>query len=74
VQLGASPRGSLALMKMAQASALYDGTDFVTPELVREMAGPVLAHRLVMDPQARFSGLTAGRVIEDILKKIPAPA
>lgn len=74
VQLGASPRGSLALMKMAQASALYDGTDFVTPELVREMAGPVLAHRLVMDPQARFSGLTAGRVIEDILKKIPPPA
>ena len=74
VQLGASPRGSLALMKMAQASSLYDGRDFVTPEVVQEMAAPVLAHRLVMDPQARFSGLTAVRVIEDVLKKIPAPA
>jgi MoxR-like ATPase len=74
VQLGASPRGSLALMKMAQASSLYDGRDFVTPEVVQEMSAPVLAHRLVMDPQARFSGLTAVRVIEDVLKKIPAPA
>lgn len=74
VQLGASPRSSLALMKAAQAVALFDGLDFVTPEQVQELAVPVIAHRLVMEPQARFSGLTAMNVVEEIVKKIPVPA
>jgi MoxR-like ATPase len=74
VQLGASPRGSLALMKIAQALALMDGLDFVAPEQVREVAVAVLAHRLVMDPQARFAGQTATGVIEEVLKKVPVPA
>jgi MoxR-like ATPase len=74
VQLGASPRGSLALMKIAQALALFDGQEFVTPEQVQEIAVPVLAHRLVMDPQARFAGQTARGVIEEVLKKIKVPA
>ena len=72
IQLGASPRGSLALMKMSQALALFDGYDFVTPEQIREIAIPVLAHRLVLDPQARFSGTTTARsVVADILKTLP---
>jgi MoxR-like ATPase len=74
VQLGASPRASLALMKAAQALALFDGLDFVTPEQIQELAASVIAHRLVMEPQARFSGLTARGVVEDVLKKIKVPA
>ena len=74
VQLGASPRASLALMKSAQALALLDGGDFVLPEHVQEIAVPVIAHRLVVDPQARFSGVTAPSVVEEIVKKVPVPA
>src|SRR5581483_174584 len=73
VQLGASPRASLSLMKGAQALALFDGLDFVTPEQVQELAVPVLAHRLVMEPQARFSGLTSRGVVEEVLKKLKVP-
>jgi MoxR-like ATPase len=74
VQLGASPRASIALMKAAQALALFDGLDFVTPEQIQELAVPVIAHRLVMEPQARFSGVTAGGVVEEIVRKTPVPA
>jgi len=74
VQLGASPRASIALMKAAQALALFDGLDFVTPEQIQELASPVIAHRLVMEPQARFSGVTARGVVEEILKKTKVPA
>ena len=74
VQLGGSPRASLALMKVAQALALFDGSEFVTPEHIQELAVSVIAHRLVMQPQARFSGQTAVGVVEDILKTIPVPS
>jgi MoxR-like ATPase len=74
VQLGASPRASIALMKAAQALALFDGLDFVTPEQIRELAVPVIAHRLVMEPQARFSGLTPRSVVEEVIKILPVPA
>ncbi len=74
VQLGASPRASLALMKVGQALALFDGLAFVTPDQVQEIALPVIAHRLVMDPQARFSGATPQGVVEEILKELPVPA
>ncbi len=74
VQLGASPRASISLMKAAQALALFDGLDFVAPEQIQELAVPAIAHRLVMEPQARFSGQTAQRVVEDVLKKIKVPA
>ena len=74
VQLGASPRASLTLMKAAQALALFDGLDFVTPEQIQELAVPVIAHRLVMEPQARFSGQTARSVVDEVVKKISVPA
>ena len=74
VQLGASPRASIALMKAAQALALFDGLEFVTPEQIQELAVSVIAHRLVMEPQARFSGQTARAVVEEILKRIKVPA
>ena len=74
VQLGASPRASIALMKAAQALALFDGLDFVTPEQIQELAVSVFAHRLVMEPQARFSGLTTRSVVEDVIRKTKVPA
>ena len=74
VQLGASPRASIALMKTAQALALFDGADFVTPEQIQTLAVPVIAHRLVLEPQARFSGLTARGVVEDVIRKLRVPA
>jgi MoxR-like ATPase len=74
VQLGASPRASISLMKGAQALALFDGLDFVSPEQIQELVVPVIAHRLVMEPQARFSGLTARGVVEEAAKKIRVPA
>ena len=74
VQLGASPRASIALMKMAQAEALIDGVDFVAPEQIQKLAVAVIAHRLVLEPQARFTGVTARGVVENVLKKIKVPA
>jgi MoxR-like ATPase len=74
VQLGAGPRAALALARLAQALALIDSADFVTPDHIREMAVPVLAHRLVLDPQAKFSGTTARQVVEDVLAAVRAPA
>ncbi|MBI2960185.1 MAG: MoxR family ATPase [Betaproteobacteria bacterium] len=74
VQLGAGPRASLALTRMAQGLALVEEMDFVIPDHVRALAGPVLAHRLALDPQAKFSGATAAGVVADVLRSAPAPA
>ena len=74
IQLGASPRASLALMKGAQALALSEGREFVIPDDVREMAVPVIAHRVVIEPQARFAGVTTAGLVEEILAKVPMPA
>jgi len=73
VELGGSPRASLALMKTAQALALFDDSPFVTPEHIQEIAVPVIAHRLMMNSQARFSGKTAQNVVEEILQTLPVP-
>jgi len=73
VQLGAGPRASLALARMAQALALVRGETFVTPDHIRDMAQPVLAHRLSLDPQAKFSGTTAEQVVADVLRAVPVP-
>jgi MoxR-like ATPase len=74
VQLGASPRASLSLMKGAQALALFDGAEFVSPDHIQELALPVIAHRLALDPQARFSGTTSPGIVTEILKKVPVPS
>ncbi len=74
VQLGASPRASISLMKTAQAEALFDGNDFVAPEQIQKLAVAVIAHRIVLEPQARFSGVTQRGVVEEILKKLKVPA
>jgi len=74
VRIGASPRASLALMKCAQALALIDGLDFVLPDHIHELAVPVLAHRLMLDREARFSGLTAEHIITGVLEQVRSPA
>ena len=74
VQLGASPRASLSLIAAAQAVALYDDESYVSPEHVQELAVPVIAHRLALDPQARFSGATATSIVEEIVKTVAVPA
>jgi MoxR-like ATPase len=73
VQLGASPRASITLMKTAQALALFDGREFVTPDDIQEIAVEVIAHRLSMESQAKFGGTTAESIVREIVKKILAP-
>ncbi len=73
VQLAASPRASLALMKVSQAIAVFEGMDFVTPELVQSVAVDVIAHRLVLAPEARYSGLDARTLVEGIISETPVP-
>ena len=73
VVLGAGPRASLALGAAAQALAHMDGEAFVTPDHVREIAVAVIAHRLVLDPQARYSGLTRQAIVAEVLKSVPVP-
>lgn len=74
VMLGAGPRASISLMKIAKAFALFENSEYVTPEHIQIPAISVIAHRLVIDPQATFSGTTAQQVVEDIIRKIPVPA
>jgi MoxR-like ATPase len=73
IQMGASPRASLALMKVAQALALFDGMEFVTPDHIQEIAVPVIAHRLKIDSQARFSGVTGESAVEEVLRQVEVP-
>ena len=73
VGLGASPRGSLGLFRGAQARAALDGRDFVTPDDIKALALPVLAHRVILKPNAELRGLTSARVISQILESEPMP-
>ena len=71
--LGASPRATIALVKMSQALCLFNGDDFVTPDHVQELIADVLGHRVIMSPDARFSGRTAEAILDDIVKSVPVP-
>ena len=73
ILLGASPRASLALMKASRALALLKGQDFVTPQMVKDLAVPVLAHRILLKPQLKVQEISAKNIIEGILKKVPPP-
>jgi MoxR-like ATPase len=74
LRLGASPRGSLALMRVGQALAGLRGRDFVLPDDVKLLAVPVLAHRLILREEERLRGETQERVLEEILRQVPIPA
>ena len=74
VALGLSPRGAVALLRVAQALALCDGRDHVIPHDVRRLVEPVVAHRLVLTPAARRGGRSPGDVVAEVLADVPAPA
>jgi MoxR-like ATPase len=74
VALGASPRGSLALLKLARAEAAIRGRDFVLPDDVKAVAVAALAHRLVLRPELWVSRTTPTQVVETLLQQVPAPA
>ena len=72
-RFGASPRGSLGMMRAAQGLAAVRGRDYILPDDVKYLAFPVLAHRLILNEDERLRGETAGRFLKDILDQIPAP-
>jgi MoxR-like ATPase len=73
VQLGASPRATLALHRASQALAALRGRDFVKPDDVKELAAPVLAHRLILNPEARLRGRSPAVVVRALVGSVPAP-
>ena len=73
VETGAGPRGSLALIRCARSRALLEGRDFVLPDDVKAIAAEVLAHRLTLSAESELEGLSARRIIENLLKKTEAP-
>ncbi len=73
VELGASPRASLSLLKCAQALALFDGTGFVTPDMIQELAPLVIAHRIAVRAEARFAGISAATLVAGILETVAVP-
>jgi MoxR-like ATPase len=73
IALGGSPRATLALFKMTRAMAALSGRKFVLPDDVKDLAVPVLAHRILIDPVAQMNGLTPESVIENLLDKVPVP-
>ncbi|WP_209466779.1 AAA family ATPase [Symbiobacterium terraclitae] len=74
VYLGASPRGSIALYRTSQAIALIRGREYVTPDDVKEMAPLVLAHRVIMRPEAQLRGTGAENLVAEVLNQVPVPA
>jgi len=74
VALGASPRGSLGLMRGSQALAAMAGREFVIPDDVKAVAEPVLAHRLILRSEARADNVAGEQIVQEILRQVPAPA
>jgi MoxR-like ATPase len=73
VEVGASPRGTLALLRLARARAAVEGRDFVVPDDVKAIAVPALAHRLVLRPELWVRRIDAGDVVARVLAEVPAP-
>jgi MoxR-like ATPase len=73
LELGVSPRGALALFRAAQARAVLQGRDYVSPEDVQSLVGPILAHRLRLSHQAKYAGRTAGQLMLEVLDRVTVP-
>jgi len=73
VAVGASPRGSLAFLKMARANAALEGRDYITPDDIKRYAVPVLGHRVILQPEYWMASQVTGDVIQDSLSKTPVP-
>ncbi len=73
LELGSSPRGSIALYKAAQAFAAINGRDYVIPEDIKTLAYPILKHRIIMRSEAKLKNLKPENIIEKILSNLPVP-
>ena len=73
VYLGASPRGSLALMRTTQAHALLEGRDFVQPDDVKLLAYPTLGHRVIVSPSARVRDIDSAQIVSEAVERVPVP-
>jgi MoxR-like ATPase len=73
IALGSSPRGSLGLLRAAQAAAAVEGRDFVTPDDVKGLAIPILAHRLIVQPEVALKANPSERIVQEILDTVPVP-
>jgi MoxR-like ATPase len=73
VEVGASPRGSLAIFKLARARAVFHGRDYVIPDDVKEVAAQALVHRMIMKAESWVKGLNPRQIIDEILKTVPVP-
>ena len=71
--LGGSPRASIALFRSDQALAAISGRNFVQPDDVKQMAAPVLTHRLILRPESRLRKVTAAQLVEDMVEDVPVP-
>jgi MoxR-like ATPase len=74
IQVGASPRGTLALLKLSRARAALRGRDFVTPEDAKAVAVPALAHRLMLRPELWVQRVRPEEVVREALETVPTPA
>jgi MoxR-like ATPase len=74
LQVGASPRGTLALLKLSRARAVMDGRDYVVPDDVKAVAVPALAHRLILRPELWVQQVRAEQVVQECLDAVPAPS
>ncbi len=73
VEIGSSPRGGLALLKLSRALACMDGRDFVIPDDIKRIAKEALAHRIILDVEYAIEGVRAEKVVEDVLKEVEVP-
>ncbi len=71
LRMGCSPRGTLALLRMTQARAFLAGRDFAQPEDVKAVAVPTLAHRLMLETKARYSGRSKEDLVRELLEQVP---
>jgi MoxR-like ATPase len=72
--LGASPRAGIALLRLSKARALSDGRDYVLPDDVQALASAVLAHRLILGPEARANGTAPQQLVREAVERTPVPA
>ncbi|MGB9728960.1 MAG: AAA family ATPase [Thermoprotei archaeon] len=73
VKLGGSPRAGIAIYKVARAWAIMDGRNYVIPDDIKNVTKPALIHRIILNPEYEFEGITPSKVIDDILSKVPTP-
>ncbi len=71
--LGASPRAALSVMRVAQATAAFDGRDYLVPDDVKRAVQPVLRHRVILKPEAELEGFDPDRVLTDVVAAVPVP-